>query len=87
MAPMTYAADHNIWPERVTDFTTEWDSSTGYVTVKLTAPTNSMTSMGSGNGDPLPYLTKILLSRNLNYGDYVEVHTFENPAALSNTKP
>lgn len=80
MAPMTYAADHNIWPERVTDFTTEWDSSTGYVTVKLTAPTNSMTSMGSGNGDPLPYLTKILLSRNLNYGDYVEVHTFENPA-------
>ncbi|MBQ1185275.1 MAG: hypothetical protein IIX55_06150, partial [Muribaculaceae bacterium] len=64
MTPTTYAADHNIWPERVTDFTTEWDSSTGYVTVKLTAPTNSMTSMGSGNGDPLPYLTKILLSRN-----------------------
>ncbi|MBR4887146.1 MAG: fibronectin type III domain-containing protein [Muribaculaceae bacterium] len=80
MTPTTYAADHNIWPERVTDFTTEWDSSTGYVTVKLTAPTNSMTSMGSGNGDPLPYLTKILLSRNLNYGDYIEVHTFENPA-------
>ena len=74
------AADHNIWPERVTDFTTEWDSSTGYVTVKLTAPTHSMTSMGDGNGDPLPYLTKILLSRNLNYGDYIEVHTFENPA-------
>ena len=73
-------ADNDIWPERVTDFTTSWDSSTGYVTVQLTAPTNSMTSLGSGNGEALTYLTKIVLSRNLNYGDYVEVHVFENPA-------
>ena len=72
-------ADNDIWPERVTDFTTRWDSSTGYVTVQLTAPTNSMTSLGSGNGEALPYLTKIILSRNLNYGEYIEVHTFENP--------
>ena len=73
-------ADGDIWPERVTDFTTKWDSSTGYVTVQLTAPTHSMTSLGSGNGEALPYLTKIVLSRNLNYGEYIEVHVFENPA-------
>ncbi len=70
----------DIWPERVTDFTAQWDSSTGYVTVSLTAPTHSMTSLGSGNGDALPYLTKIILSRNVNYGDYIEVHTFDSPA-------
>ncbi|MBO7318038.1 MAG: hypothetical protein J6U43_04885 [Bacteroidales bacterium] len=80
VSQVSYAADHDIWPERVTDFVTKWDSSTGYVTVQLTAPTNSMTSLGSGNGDPLPYLTKIVLSRNLNYGEYEEVHIFENPA-------
>ncbi len=77
---MLSAADHNIWPERVTDMTTSWDSSTGYVTVEMNAPTHSMTSMGDGNGEPLPYLTKVVLSRNLNYGEYEEIHTFENPA-------
>lgn len=74
------AADHNIWPERVTDMTVTEDSSTGHVVITLTAPTHSMTSLGDGNGEPLPYLTKIVLSRNLNYGDYIEIHTFENPA-------
>ncbi len=80
ISPIARAADSDIWPERVTDFVTTWDSSTGYVTVQLTAPTHSMTSLGSGNGEALPYVTKIILSRNHNYGDYVEVHVFENPA-------
>ena len=79
ISPVARAAGSDIWPERVTDFVTTWDSSTGYVTVQLTAPTHSMTSLGSGNGEALPYLTKIVLSRNLNYGDYVEVHVFEQP--------
>ncbi len=73
------AADHNIWPERVTEMTSVWDSATGYVTVTMTAPTNSMTSLGSGNGEPLPYLTKVVLSRNLNYGEYEDIYVFENP--------
>lgn len=73
------AADHNIFPEKVTEFTATWDSSTGYVTISMKAPTNSMESLGSGNGEPLPYLTKVVLSRNYNYGDYIEIHTFENP--------
>lgn len=73
------AADHNIFPEKVTDFTATWDGSTGFVTLTLTAPTNSMESLGSGNGDPLPYLTRIVISRNYNYGDYTEIHVFDNP--------
>ena len=73
------AADHNIWPERVTDMQTTWDSESECVTVTMTAPTHSMTSMGDGNGDPLPYLTKVVLSRNVNYGEYNEIYVFENP--------
>ena len=73
-------AANDIWPERVTDFVTQWDSSTGYVTVQLTAPRNSLSSLGSGNGEELPYLTKIVLSRNLNYGDYTDIYVFENPS-------
>lgn len=79
MALTSKAADHNIWPERVTQMTCQWDINTGYVTISMIAPTHSMTSLGDGNGEPLPYLTKVVLSRNCNYGEYEEIYTFSNP--------
>lgn len=72
-------AGEDVYPSSVTDFTTALSEDGSSIEISLKAPTLSHHSLGSVNDEPLSYITRIDLYRNINYGDYSKIHSFENP--------
>lgn len=73
-------AIEEVYPSSVTDFTAAMNQEKGCVEIRLTAPTHSHPSLGDVNNEPLRYISRIDLLRQIGYDDFTLVHTFENPA-------
>lgn len=69
-----------IYPASVTDFTAVKNADKTAIDIKLTAPALTHPSLGDVNGEPLASISRIVLGRQIGYGnDYVTIHTFDNP--------
>ena len=68
-----------IYPSSVTDLQAVLDDDS--IIVTMVAPTLSHPSLGDVNSEPLASISRIVLGRQVGYGnDYLTIHTFENPA-------
>ncbi|MDE6333573.1 MAG: fibronectin type III domain-containing protein, partial [Muribaculaceae bacterium] len=65
------------YPASASDLAAVYDFEANHVKVTFKAPTLSHHSLGEVNDEPLEYITKIDLFRQIGYGDYTLVKTFD----------
>lgn len=69
-----------VHPASVTDFTAALSDDEESILVSMVAPDKTHATLGEVNSEPLTSISKIVLGRQIGYGnDYETVHTFENP--------
>lgn len=68
-----------IYPSSVSDLNAVMEDDA--IIITMVAPELSHPTLGDVNSEPLQSITKIILGRQIGYGnDYLTIHTFENPA-------
>ncbi len=67
------------YPASASDLAAVYDFEANHVKVTFKAPALSHHSLGDINDQPLEYITKIELFRQIGYGDYTLIETFDNP--------
>lgn len=69
------------YPSSVTDFTASLRDDRSAIDLAMTAPTHSHASLGDVLGQPLTEISRIVLLRQIGYGnDYLPIHEFVSPA-------